>query len=67
MIEPQRVKERYGPIINGIAAQLGMQGRTIIASDYGALAQCLLDGIIDIGWFSPLAYVAAGAGEVILW
>ena len=66
LIEPQRVKERYGPIINGIAAQLGMQGRTIIASDYGALAQCLLDGIIDIGWFSPLAYVAAREqGEVI--
>lgn len=66
LIEPQKVKERYGPIINGIAGQLEMQGRTIITSDYGALAQCLLDGVVDIGWFSPLAYVSAREqGEVI--
>ncbi|MGI6143198.1 MAG: phosphate/phosphite/phosphonate ABC transporter substrate-binding protein [bacterium] len=58
-VEPQKVKERYVPIINGVAAQLGLQGRTIIAADYTALAQCLFDGIVDIAWFSPLAYVAA--------
>lgn len=58
-VEPQTVKERYVPIINGVAAQLGLQARTIITADYTALAQCLFDGIVDIAWFSPLAYVSA--------
>ncbi|HHY36481.1 MAG TPA: phosphate/phosphite/phosphonate ABC transporter substrate-binding protein [Firmicutes bacterium] len=58
-VEPQKVKERYLPIINGVAAQLGLQARTIITADYTALIQNLFDGIVDIAWFSPLAYVAA--------
>ena len=58
-VEPQTVKERYVPIINGVAAQLGLQARTIITADYTALAQCLFDGLVDIAWFSPLAYVSA--------
>lgn len=58
-VEPQKVKELYVPIIEGVVKQIGYKARTIIASDYSDLARCLLDSIADIGWFSPLAYVNA--------
>ncbi|SHM58062.1 phosphonate transport system substrate-binding protein [Caldanaerovirga acetigignens] len=58
-VEPQKVKELYVPIIESVVKQIGYNARTIIASDYSDLARCLLDGIADIGWFSPLAFVNA--------
>ncbi|MDK2855810.1 MAG: hypothetical protein PWQ86_1023 [Bacillota bacterium] len=58
-VEPQKVKELYVPILEAVVSQIGFRARTIIASDYSDLARCLLDGIADIGWFSPFAYVNA--------
>jgi phosphonate transport system substrate-binding protein len=37
----------------------GFNFRVMIAADYNALADCLIEGIVDVGWFSPLAYVTA--------
>ena len=56
---PQVIKENYTPILEEIAKKLGFQSRVIIVSDYDSLGRSLLNGTIDIGWFSPFAYVSA--------
>jgi phosphate/phosphite/phosphonate ABC transporter binding protein len=62
---PQVIKENYTPILEGIAKKLGLQPRVIIVSDYDSLGRSLLNGTIDIGWFSPFAYVSAKSkGEI---
>ena len=35
------------------------KARVIIVTDYDALGRSLLQGTVDIGWFSPFAYVSA--------
>lgn len=62
---PQVIRENYTPIVEGIAKKLGLQPRVIIVSDYDSLGRSLLNGTIDIGWFSPFAYVSAkNKGEI---
>jgi phosphate/phosphite/phosphonate ABC transporter binding protein len=56
---PQVIKENYTPILEEIAKKLGFHSRVIIVSDYDSLGRSLLNGTIDIGWFSPFAYVSA--------
>ena len=54
---PQVIKENYAPILDSIACQLGRQAKIIIVSDYDSLGRSLLNGTIDVGWFSPFASV----------
>lgn len=63
---PQNIKENYAPILEKIAQQVGRQAKIIIVSDYDSLGRSLLNGTIDIGWFSPFAYVSAKSkGDII--
>ncbi len=56
---PKIIKETYGPILEEVAKKVGRQARVIIVSDYDSLGRSLLNGTIDVGWFSPFAYVSA--------
>ncbi len=56
---PQVIKETYVPVLNAICQSIGYEARTLIVKDYDALANGVGEGTIDIGWFSPLAYVNA--------
>ena len=57
--DPVKIKEQYLPVITEAAKGAGMQTRIVIVSDYKALTSYIKDGLIDVGWFSPTAYVNA--------
>ncbi|MEL5865221.1 phosphate/phosphite/phosphonate ABC transporter substrate-binding protein [Clostridium cochlearium] len=56
---PKKIKNIYIPIINEVCKKIGYKARSIIVKDYDALSRAIKDKIIDIGWFSPFAYVNA--------
>lgn len=56
---PERIRATYVPILQDVAKRAGKRARTIIVADYDALGRALADGLADVGWFSPFAYVAA--------
>ncbi|NME96517.1 phosphate/phosphite/phosphonate ABC transporter substrate-binding protein [Clostridium cochlearium] len=56
---PEKIKNIYIPIINEVCKKIGYKARSIIVKDYDALSRAIKDKIIDIGWFSPFAYVNA--------
>ncbi|MZP30437.1 phosphate/phosphite/phosphonate ABC transporter substrate-binding protein [Heliobacterium undosum] len=65
-LSPDTIRRQYLPVIAALCENLGVKPRILIAADYNALADCLIDEIVDVGWFSPLAYVnAAAKGRVI--
>ncbi len=56
---PDEIERMYAPIIAEVCRASGCRSRTIIVRDYDALSDGLKAGYIDVGWFSPLAYVKA--------
>jgi len=58
-MEPQSIKKMYIPILERVCASIGFKARTVIVRSYDALSEGIEKGIIDIGWFSPFAYVNA--------
>lgn len=58
-ISPLQIRKMYVPILERVAKSMGMKARTIIVRNYEALSEGVEKGIIDIGWFSPFAYVNA--------
>lgn len=56
---PQIIREAYVPILEAAAKRIGLCARVIIVSDYDALGRAMLNGTVDVGWFSPFAYVSA--------
>ncbi|AOT70422.1 phosphate/phosphite/phosphonate ABC transporter substrate-binding protein [Geosporobacter ferrireducens] len=58
-IASPELRKQYFGIINEVARQAGFKARTIIVKDYNALAEAMQNNIIDVGWFSPFAYVNA--------
>lgn len=58
-LSPDVIKAMYLPVISAAGEKAGYTFRVLIAADYNSLADCLIEGIVDIGWFSPLAYVNA--------
>ncbi|WP_371362862.1 hypothetical protein SRRS_39060 [Sporomusa rhizae] len=56
---PQIIREAYVPILEAAAKRIGLHARVIIVSDYDALGRAMLHGTVDVGWFSPFAYVSA--------
>ena len=65
-LSPESMKKMYLPAIESFCENLGYIPRVIITPDYTSLADILLEGIVDIAWFSPLAYVdAANRGAII--
>ncbi|MFW6001694.1 MAG: phosphate/phosphite/phosphonate ABC transporter substrate-binding protein [Halanaerobium sp.] len=57
--KPEKVKELYLPIITKVTELISKRSKTIIVSDYEALINYMAEDLIDIGWFSPMAYVEA--------
>ena len=58
-VEPERIKKTYVPILERVCSSIGLKCRTLIVRSYDALSESVAKGIIDIGWFSPFAYVNA--------
>jgi len=58
-LSPENIRKLYLPVIVALCTVIGYRPRIVIAADYNALADNLIDGIVDVGWFSPLAYVNA--------
>ena len=58
-IEPERIKKSYVPILERVCQSVGLRCRTLIVRSYDALSESVEKGIVDIGWFSPFAYVNA--------
>jgi phosphate/phosphite/phosphonate ABC transporter binding protein len=58
-IEPDRIKKSYVPILERVCQSAGLKCRTLIVRSYDALSESVEKGIVDIGWFSPFAYVNA--------
>lgn len=56
---PDNIRQMYVPILERLCNNLGYKVRTIIVKDYDALIEAMAKNIIDIGWFSPFAYVTA--------
>ncbi|MBM7855430.1 phosphonate transport system substrate-binding protein [Desulfohalotomaculum tongense] len=65
-LSPENIRRLYLPVITALCTTIGCRPRVLIAADYNALADSLIDGIVDVGWFSPLAYVNASAKEKII-
>lgn len=58
-IASPELRKQYFGIIQEAARQAGLRARTIIVQDYNALSEAMKNNIIDVGWFSPFAYVNA--------
>ncbi|MCT4508807.1 MAG: phosphate/phosphite/phosphonate ABC transporter substrate-binding protein [Tepidibacter sp.] len=56
---PENIKNMYIPILDWVCKSTGFKARTVIVKDYDAINQGINDGLIDVGWFSPFAYVNA--------
>jgi phosphate/phosphite/phosphonate ABC transporter binding protein len=56
---PENIRKAYLPILERVCNTMGCKSRTVIVEDYDALNKGIDDGTIDIGWFSPFAYVNA--------
>jgi len=58
-IAPESIKTMYLPILDRVCKSVGLKARTLIVKDYEALSDTMQNNILDIGWFSPFAYVNA--------
>ncbi|MCY6372813.1 phosphate/phosphite/phosphonate ABC transporter substrate-binding protein [Clostridium ganghwense] len=56
---PENIKKMYMPVLEKVCTDIGYKARTIIVKSYDELSRGIQSGIIDIGWFSPFAYVTA--------
>lgn len=65
-LSPESMKRMYVPVIEAVCENLGLKGRVLITQNYASLADNLLNGVVDVGWFSPLAYAkAAELGAIV--
>jgi len=58
-ISPMQIRKMYVPILERVAKTMNKKARTIIVKSYEALSDGVENNVIDIGWFSPFAYVNA--------
>ena len=56
---PADIKKMYLPILERLLKGINLTPRMIIVKDYDALSEQIKKGTIDMGWFSPFAYVIA--------
>lgn len=56
---PENIRKVYVPILEWVCKRIGYKPRIIIVKDYDALIEGIRNNIIDVGWFSPFAYVNA--------
>lgn len=65
---PEDIRLMYVPVLEKICKIIGYKAKVIIVKDYEDLGNRIKQKVIDIGWFSPLAYVKAhtNIGVVLL-
>ncbi|MEW9094472.1 MAG: phosphate/phosphite/phosphonate ABC transporter substrate-binding protein [Clostridiaceae bacterium] len=56
---PKNIKDTYIPILERVCNSIGYKAKVIIVKDYYALGRGMESNSIDVGWFSPFAYVSA--------
>jgi phosphate/phosphite/phosphonate ABC transporter binding protein len=56
---PENIKKMYVPILESVFNDIGYKVRIIILRDYESICSSIEENIIDVGWFSPFAYVYA--------
>lgn len=56
---PAEVRDVYIPILETALSRVGMKARCIMVSDHGEMARILRDGIADMAWVTPVAYIHA--------
>lgn len=56
---PAEVSEVYVPILECAISRVGMKARCIMVSDHDEMARILRDGIADLAWVTPVAYIHA--------
>lgn len=54
---PEDIRRHYLPILDQVAESAGLKFRYLITKDVEAFLKSVNDGLIDMGWLSPLAYV----------
>lgn len=57
--DPKNIKNMYIPILERVCKNIGYKANVVIVKDYAALKSGIEKSTIDIGWFSPSAYVEA--------
>lgn len=57
--DPENIKSTYIPILERVCKNIECKASVVIVKDYDALKSSIEKGVIDIGWFSPSAYVDA--------
>lgn len=57
--EPGYIKKSFGGIMESLARKVGKRLRLFVSADYETLGRLVAEGAVDLGWFSPLAYVVA--------
>jgi len=62
--EPE-MRAEFGPLMNYLSEAIGQKVSLYIAKDYGDLRTQMENGSVDIGSFSPFAYVDAARGGKI--
>lgn len=56
---PERIKKDYQPVLEKVAHAAGLKARLLIVKDYEDLTTKINQGILDVAWYSPFAYVKA--------
>jgi phosphate/phosphite/phosphonate ABC transporter binding protein len=56
---PEYISKNYAPSLAKACEAIGLKSRVIVVKDYDTLSEWMDKGILDIGWFSPFAYVRA--------
>jgi phosphonate transport system substrate-binding protein len=56
---PEHIRRTYGVIARAVASRLGKSCRVFVSADYETLGEQIREGVLDLAWFSPLAYVVA--------
>lgn len=56
---PEDIRDMYVPVLERIFRSIGMKAKVMIAKDYESLGRNIKDGLLDGGWFSPMAYTIA--------
>src|SRR6266513_6093488 len=60
--EPE-MRAEFEPLMNYLSESIGQKVNLYIAKDYGDLRTQMENGSVDVGSFSPFAYVDAARGE----
>lgn len=56
---PAEVRDVYIPILECALSKVGLKARCIMVSDHDEMAKILRDGIADMAWVTPVAYIHA--------